>query len=170
MSALTAQISIWGVPGDIAALLFLFISLLAFGLTGGQRFSVAFLIGLYVATTIVVVLPSLRGFLLRFSVVLPASTNAVAFFVATAFATWLLAGNTLGGLFRLEKRGLAAWWQVSIASVLGTGLFATLFFPMLPKETWIPSNLLSTWFLADPMPFLWVLAPVLFFVILRTDN
>lgn len=170
MEPLAAQLSLWGVPGDLATLAVLAVALLAFGLTGGQRFSMAFLIGTYVSIALVVVLPTLRGFLLRFGLVLPLHTNAIVFLLAIAFVTWLLSGNAVSGLFRMEKKGFGAWWQVSIASVLGVGLFAALFFPLLPKGTWVPSPLLQSWFLADPMPFLWVVAPVLFFVILRTDK
>ncbi len=167
---LAAQLNVFGVPGDMAALALLAVGLLAFGLAGGQRFSIAFLVSLYIAMTLVATLPTFRAFLLRFSVVLPAQTNAIAFVVAVAFATWLLAGTAIADLFKLARKGFRAWWQIAIASVLGVGLFASLFFPMLPKGTWTTSALLNWWFLADPMPFMWALAPIFFFVILRTEK
>lgn len=167
---LLAQVHIWGVPGDLAALALLAVGLLAFGLSGGQRFSVAFLVSLYIAMTLVATLPALRSFLLQFSVVLPSQTNAVAFVISVAFSTWLLAGTAIADLFHLARKGFRAWWQISLASLLGTGLFAALFFPMLPRGTWEPSALLNWWFLADPMPFIWALAPIFFFVVLRTEK
>ena len=164
------QMTIAGLPIDMLLLVGLALALFAFGIAGGQRFSTATLLGLYVAQAVVAVLPSLRGFLLRFSVVLPDATNAVAFVVSALLATWLLAGSAVAELFRVRRRKFETVWHVLIMSVLGSALFAALFFPLLPKGAYTPSALANGLLFSDPMPFIWVLAPVFFFVILRAER
>ena len=170
MLPLGAQADVIGFPGDLLALTVLVFALFLFGIAGGQRFSVAFLVGLYVAQAFVTTFGSLRVFLLKLGLALPAQATALLFLLAVAFTTWLLAGSAVTALFRFSGKGLRSWWQIGVASVLGTGLFAALFFPLLPRGTFTPSASLAQWILVDPFPFLWTLAPVIFFVVLRAEE
>jgi len=170
MTSVGLQFSIAGFPGDILVLAFLAAALLFFGLFAGSRFSAAFLISLYIARTIVEVTPSFRRFLLESGLVLPSQTNAIIFVLGAIGITWLLSGSALSGFFKMTSGGIKQWWQIAAASILGSGLFAVLFFPLLPKGALATSKFLDLWLLSDPMPFIWVLAPILLLVVIRTDK
>jgi hypothetical protein len=170
MPFLAAQVNIAGIPGDLIGLLAVGLALLLFGIAGGQRFSMAFLFALYVAAAVVTVVPSLRAFLLRVGLELPNATPAITFIVVLLGATWLLAGSAMTALLRFEGKGVKAWWKIGLASVLGSGLFGVFFFSLLPGGSVTFSNLVSAWVLGPPMPFIWALAPILFFVIFRAER
>ncbi|OHA48442.1 MAG: hypothetical protein A2682_03950 [Candidatus Terrybacteria bacterium RIFCSPHIGHO2_01_FULL_58_15] len=159
-----------GLSADLLVLLALSVLLFVLGLTGGRKFFVPFLVGLYVASVVTSMLPTLRTFLLRFGTDLPAQTPAAIFLLALAFTTWLLAGSAVTAVFRFSGRGVGILWQVAAASILGAGLFGVLFIPTLPRGTLTPSAPVAQWLLADPLPFLWALAPVVFFAILRVNE
>jgi len=167
---IAAQVNLFGIPGDLIGLLAVAVGLFLFGVSGGQRFSVAFLTALYVAAAVVTVVPSLRAFLLRLGLELPGATNAIVFILILLGATWMLAGSAMTALLRFEGRGVRTWWKIALASMLGSGLFGVFFFSLLPGGNAAFSPLVASWILGPPMPFLWALAPILFFVILRSER
>lgn len=158
-----------GFPVDIALLAALFIVLVFFGIRGGKKFTVPFLMSLYVAHAFVAVLPSLGSFFLRFSVPISSAVKPYVFLGALVLSVWLLAGSAVSGVFRLGS-GIRSSWQAVTGAFLSTGLFAVLFLPLLAKETLTPSSLVAQWILGDPFPFLWVLAPVVFFALLSARD
>ena len=163
-------VNVEGIPLDLIAIGFLAVALFLFGLTGGRRFSIAFLLSLFLAEGVVSVLPSFRTFLLRFGTKLPAHTPAVVFLFAMALATWLLAGSAATAIFRFSGKGVRALWQVVFATVLSVGLFVVLFFPLLPTGALRPSSALNAFVLSDPFPFLWVLGAFVFFALVRGNE
>lgn len=162
------MVNLAGLPIDLLAVGILAIALFIFGLTGGRRFSLSFLIALYFAEGVVAVLPSLRAFFLRFSVRFPQASSAVIFLSAVALATWFLSGSAATEAFRLSGRGIRAMGSIFFVTVVSAGLFAVFFFPLLPRGTVAPSSLLSDWVLGGPYPFLWVLASFVLIALFRS--
>lgn len=152
-------------PVDIVILAALFLALVFLGIRRGKTFTVPFLISLYVAYAFVAVLPSLGSFFLRFGVSLSSAVKPYVFVGALLLSVWFLAGSVVASVFRLSP-GIRSSWQALVGAALGTGLFAALFLPLLPKEILTPSTSVTQWVLGDPFPFLWVLAPVVFFALL----
>lgn len=167
MDILPVQFQLGDFPPDAIALSLFFVAVVLFGIAGGKRFIIPFLFSLYIAYVVVAMLPSLGTFFLRFSVSFSPKLQAIVFLFVVGLSTWLLAGSAVTALFKFSLRSMRQWWQVLAASVLGAGLFASLFFSLLPQGTFRPSSLVEAWFLADPLPFLWALAPVVFFSLLN---
>ena len=158
------NVTLSAISWDLALLVFVATVLFIFGLSGGRRAVIPFLLALYIARTA-------AEFSENFpQIQLPNFAEAAVFVVMTGAITWLLSGSALTEFLRFSTRGLSAWWQILIAAILGAGLFGALFFPLIPKDAAVFSILINRFVLASPFPFLWTLAPVAFLFFLRAEE
>lgn len=153
-----------GLSWDLAAAGFLMLALLIFGLSGGKRTLISFVIALYVGNAVVGALPATQ--------LLSSPENspwpAIMLLVVTVFFTFVFANFSFGGLFSFSFWQIWTAAQIFGLSVIGAGFFIASLLRLLPEGIPI-SGIMYRLFVWGPAPLVWSVLPALFLLALRSE-
>lgn len=163
MPELTAQLTLRGLSWDFALAGFLFLALLVFGISGGRRTLLAFVVSLYIASVLAYGVGEIKNLGDDAS-----QARGIIFLVSSLILTWFFSGTAFTSLFRFSQWGFNAFWQVLAMSILGAGFFIASLLHFLPESIPI-SSLMSFAFRGDVIYLVWASLPALFLIVLKPE-
>lgn len=151
----------------LSALVFLAVAL-AYGLFMGRNRLVVVMLGVYFSYLLTRAIPWTDLGWLGFKAA-PDSTIQIFIFLALVLGFYfVIPHSALRHAMKLGGKGVGAWWQMLILSVLQIGLMLAMVIAFLPaKVTSGLSPLAQTVFVGPSARFIWILLPILAIMFLR---
>lgn len=155
----------WGAPTwDLFIILFFLVAAFLYGISLGRDRILVIMVSIYMALAVVNAAPE--------SIVIKnLATIRVSAFIGIFLLLFFLLSRS--ALIRSIATGdsKGPWWQVMLFSVLHVGLLISVVLSLLPESS--IAKLAPTtqrFFVQDPAPFLWVLAPIVLMVLIRGSS
>ncbi len=156
---------------DLFIISIFLIAMIVYGFFLGRNRMIILLISSYFSLAIMQVLPWSRLASLGWLGLdkEPSTPTQILFFLGMILLFYfLIPRSVLSSTLRIRKRGEAAWWQLSILSVVQIGLLAAVIISFLPREAVIEfSPLTEKIFIGPEAYFVWVTLPILALVLMR---
>lgn len=168
MQQLASLFNNFSLSWDLGVILFLFIAVLIYGFSVGQRRIGLLLISTYIGFVLVGLVPYLDTLISRVPNTQGSLGTALLFVVFVVVLFFIFAGSLLRTILGLPKKEEGQWWRLVALSIVTMGFFVSSLLALLPVSYYNSiSTVTKAIFIDNFTHFFWAVAGVIVLVVVR---